>query len=89
VLKTITIRRIPPELARRLEEEAHAEGTSLARTVMRLLLRATGLGGERPGRIRHHELDDLAGTWGSEEAAAFDRATAEQRRIDPDVWSDA
>lgn len=85
-LKAITIRKLPPELARRLEEEARKEGASLAQTVIRLLLKATGLGGGKAGRIRCHDLDELAGTWDPEEAAAFDRAVAEQRPIDPDVW---
>jgi nitric oxide reductase large subunit len=34
----------------------------------------------------HYDLDHLAGTWSEEEAAAFDTALAEQRRIDPELW---
>jgi len=34
----------------------------------------------------HHDLDHLAGTWSDEEAAEFDAALAEQRKIDPELW---
>lgn len=33
----------------------------------------------------HHDLDHLAGTWSDEEAAEFDAALAEQRKIDPEL----
>lgn len=88
--RIITIRDMPEELEKRIEALADEQGTSLAQTVIRLLLRATGLrepGGGRDRPARHHDLDDLAGTWSAEDAAAFDGALAELRRIDPDVWS--
>jgi hypothetical protein len=37
-------------------------------------------------RELHHDLDHLAGTWSDEEAAAFDAALIEQRRVDPELW---
>lgn len=85
-MRTITIRNLPVELRERLEAEANREGTSLAQTVIRLLLQATGLNRSPNRRARHHDLDELAGTWGAEEAAEFDEALAAQRRIDPGVW---
>ena len=33
----------------------------------------------------HHDLDHLAGTWSDEEAAEFDAALAEQRKIEPEL----
>ena len=80
---------MPAELEERIEVMAAEQGASLAQTVIRLLLRATGLrgpDGARGKRERHHDLDDLAGTWSAEEAAVFDGALAAQRRIEPDVW---
>lgn len=87
--RTITIRNMPEELEKRIEAMAAEEGASLAQTVIRLLLRATGLReqsqlGGRPER--HHELDELAGTWSADDAAEFDDALAQLRRIDPEVW---
>jgi len=36
----------------------------------------------------HDDLDHLAGTWSDEEAAEFDAALAEQRKIDPELWEE-
>lgn len=85
-MKTITIRKIPPDLAREIEAKAGREGTSLARAVIRLLLRATGLSPDGERRERWDDLDALAGTWTEDEAAEFDRTLGEQRRVDPEVW---
>lgn len=86
-LKTITIRKIPQDLAEEIEARAEREGTSLAQAVIRLLLRATGLSPDGVRRRRWTDLDELAGTWTTEEAEAFDRAVEDQRPIDPDLWS--
>jgi hypothetical protein len=37
-------------------------------------------------QTRHHDLDDLAGSWSKKEAAEFDNSLAAQRTIDPDLW---
>lgn len=87
--RTITIRNMPADLERRIEALAREQSASLAQTVIRLLLRATGLRGPRGPKgadERHHELDALAGTWSVEDSEEFERALAEQRRIDPTVW---
>lgn len=80
---------MPEKLEERIEAMAAEEGASLAQTVIRLLLRATGLrepGGSGGRQKRHHELDELGGSWSEKDAAEFDRALAELRRIDPEVW---
>jgi hypothetical protein len=87
--RTITIRNLPADLETRIEQMAQEEGASLAQTVIRLLMRATGLHPpeRRDGKPkRHNDLDALAGTWSAEEAVEFERALAAQRTIDPDVW---
>lgn len=84
-MKAITVRNIPPELATILEREARASDTSLNKTVIRLLEKATGLVPRRDRR-RYHDLDDLAGSWTPEEAREFESALADQRRIDPELW---
>lgn len=84
-MKTITLRNLPPDLRRRIEQEAQSTGASYAKTVIRLLRAATGLSGS-PHVARHDDLDDLAGTWSSEEGEAFERVLLEQRTIDPALW---
>ncbi len=82
-MKAVTLRNVPPELADQLEKEAAAAGTSMNKTVIRLLERATGIAGRRR---RHHDLDHLAGSWSAEEAHDFERELARQRRVDPELW---
>lgn len=84
-MKTITLRNVPPDLRRRIEQEARATGASYAKTVIRLLRVATGLSGSRQA-VRHDDLDALAGTWSPEEGQEFERALTEQRTIDPELW---
>lgn len=85
-MKAITLRNLPPEVARRVQERARTRGESLNRAVIGLLQEGLGLapGGKKP-RI-HHDLDFMIGTWTKEEAAEFNRRLAEQRQIDPEMW---
>lgn len=86
-MKAITLRNIPSELARRLEERSEQLGLSLNKTVLRVLEERLIPGSPKPlGARRHDDLDELAGAWSREEAEEFDRALAEQRQIDPELW---
>ena len=85
-MKVITLRSLSPELARRIRQQADEAGTSLARTVITLLEERLGLR-SRPGReVLHNDLDELAGSWTSQEADRFDAVLADQRAIDADLW---
>jgi len=83
-VKPITLRGVSPELERVLRRLAKETGQSLNRIAIGLLERGAGL--ERKPRALHHDLDHLAGSWSAEEADAFDRDLAEQRRVDPELW---
>jgi hypothetical protein len=88
-MKVVTLRKIPPELARRIRRRAEEEGTSASRTVIKLLEEGTGIrpqGTIKKGLSLHHDLDALAGAWTASEAEAFDRALSGQRQIEPDLW---
>ncbi len=84
-MTAITLRNIPAKLRETIERRAGRDGLSLNKTVIHMLEEAAG---QRPAADRelHHDLDHLAGTWSAEEAAAFDAALAEQRRVDPEIW---
>jgi len=85
-VKAITLRNVPPQVAREVEKRAARAGVSLNRAVVELLEEATGHARTRQRGPRYHDLDALAGTWSEEEAREFDASLAEQRTIDPDVW---
>ncbi len=84
-MKPITLRGVSKELERILRRTAAETGESLNRVAIALLERGAGLS-RRPGRVIHHDLDHLAGTWTEEEADAFDAELEQQRRIDAELW---
>jgi hypothetical protein len=85
-MKAITLRNIPPELARRIRSRAVKKQISLNKAVLSLLEEQTGSRAVKSRVQLYHDLDTLAGSWTREEAAAFDRSLAQQRKIDPEVW---
>lgn len=85
-MKTITLRNLSPELARLVRRRAQERGTSLARAVVGLLEERLGIRGGGAAPAVHDDLDALAGSWTDEEAACFEKALAEQRPIDPELW---
>lgn len=86
-MKAITLRNLPPELARTIRQKAEEQGTSINKAVIKLLEEGTGVRDKKKGKKRLHDsLDNLAGSWTEEEAAEFEKALAAQRTIDPDLW---
>jgi hypothetical protein len=82
----ITVRNLPPELARLIRQKAKQEGISLNRAVIRLLEEATGLGRQGRKEVFHDDLDALAGSWTKEDADEFDAFLREHRTIDSEMW---
>jgi len=76
-----TIRNIPREIDQALRKKAKAEGKSLNQAAVDALKRGLNLG-EEP--VVHRDLDFLIGTW--VEDPEFDKAIADQRRIEPEMW---
>ena len=84
-MKAITLRNIPPELQKAIREKARRKRISANRAVLELLQeRVGGTGGTR--KTVHTDLDDLAGSWTTAEAKAFEKALRLQRRVDDDLW---
>lgn len=84
-MKTITARKIPPDVARAVRKKAKREQLSLNKAVVRLLEEATGVS-RNHALVTHDDLDGFFGTWSHEEARAFDAVLREQREIDPEMW---
>ena len=84
--KAVTLRSLSPELAQELRRRASQSGQSMNKTIGAVLEEA--LLGPRPKAAEtvHHDLDWFFGSWSKEEAAEFDRALAEQRVIEPELW---
>lgn len=85
-MKAITLRNLPPDVARAVQQRAKQKKTSVNKAVIELLEESVGGKGKKKSPVRYHDLDHLAGTWTKEEAAAFEVLIAEQRTIDPELW---
>jgi hypothetical protein len=84
-MKTITVRGVDPELDRAIKSRAEGDSISVNQWVLKILKKATGMEKE-PLFRKHHDLDELAGGWTKEDAAAFQKNTQIFERIDEDVW---
>jgi hypothetical protein len=85
-MKAVTLRSLPPHVAEAIRKEANRKGMSLNKAVISLLENRVGAREKKIRQTRHHDLDDLAGSWSKQEAAEFDKSLADQRTIDPDLW---
>ena len=77
--KQITVRDVPPELARRIARLADARDQSINTTVIQLLERATGIDGRR-------ERLALYTTWTDEDVKDLEAALRLGRTIDEELW---
>lgn len=85
-MKAITLRNLPPNIARTVQQRAKQKKTSVNKAVIELLEESTEGKTQKKASVRYHDLDELTGTWTNEEAAEFDKLIAEQRTVDPDLW---
>ncbi len=84
-MNAITVRNLPPEVAKAVKEKARKEKLSLNKAVVRLLEEATGVEKGRK-KVIYHDLDRFAGTWSEAEYQEFREAMKEHRQIDPEMW---
>ena len=82
-MNAITVRNLPPAVAKAVREKARKERLSLNKAVARLLEEAAGA--EPVKKVVRHDLDRFFGTWTKKEADACDEALREQRQIDPEM----
>ena len=86
-MKAITLRNIPPDVARALQRRARESGKSYNQTVLALLTEALGLLPGAKQRVRHADLDHLIGSWSAARARELDASIAAQRRTDEELWT--
>ncbi len=84
-MKPLTLRNVPPDVERAIRRRARERGLSLNKAIITLLEGDEGTHARRKGVV-YHDLDYLAGTWSAKDAAEFDAALEEQRRIDEELW---
>lgn len=77
-----TLRNVPRHVDRALRETAREQHKSLNQVAIEVLARGLGLAGEP---VKQRDLSDVAGSWVHD--PEIEKALAEQRRIDPELWS--
>jgi len=85
-MKAITLRNLPPKIARTVQQRAKQRKTSVNKAVIELLEESTGDKAKKKTPVRYDDLDHLTEIWTDEEATEFERLIAEQRTIDPGLW---
>jgi hypothetical protein len=84
-MNAITVRNLPPAVAKAVKAKAHKEKLSLNKAIVRLLEEASGADAGKKWAV-HHDLDHRAGTWSEAEHQEFMATLGEQRPIDPEMW---
>ena len=77
--RQLTVRGVSEELSRRLARISRERGQSLNTTALEILEAAVGVDQRRARLARY-------ATWSRADRADFDRALADQRVIDDDLW---
>ena len=77
--RQITVRQLPEDLHRRLEEVSRSRGLSMNQTVLSILESALSTS-ERRRRLERYA------TWTREDLDKFEAALAAQRRVDDEAW---
>lgn len=85
-MKAITLRNLPPEVAKTVQQRAKQKRTSVNKAVIELLEELAGGNAKKKETVRYHDLDHLIGTWTKKEAEEFDKIIKSFRTIDPDLW---
>jgi len=84
-MRTITLRKVPPEVMRKILERAKERDSSLAKAVVSLLEERLGQVAQSHERS-YHDLDRLSGSWSKSEADEFSGFLDDQRTIDDESW---
>ena len=84
-MATITLHDIDDRISAALKEKARKEGTSVNALMLKLLKESLGID-KKKRSVVYDDLDHLAGTWSSKDAAEFERATAVFEKVDEEMW---
>ena len=77
---TISLRNLPPEVQKAIEETSRREGISLNKATIRLLEASL----RKPAK--NSDFDEFFGVWSPDEADRFDAVLRQTRQIDPADW---
>ncbi len=83
-IKALTIRKLPDRVADAVHKRAEESHLSFSRALISLLEDRM----KEPGKIKKkRDLSYIAGSWSDEEAKEFNEVLADQRKVDPGMWT--
>lgn len=85
-MSNLSLRGVDPAVMAELKALAGKENASVNALVLRLIDRGLGRIPAKSTRLRHDDLDALAGCWSAKDSAAFEKVTGSFRQIEPALW---
>lgn len=77
---TISLRNLPADVQKAIEDTSRREGISLNKATIRLLESSL----RKP--LKNNDFDEFSGVWSQAEADQFDQALRQMRQVDPVDW---
>jgi ribosomal protein S24E len=87
MMKTITVRRIEPSLAKKLKQVANKEGKSVNQLVIETIKQYLGMKKERRFTVVYHDMDHIFGRWSEEEFEQIQGKIDSERKVEKELWS--
>jgi ribosomal protein S24E len=87
MMKTITVRRLEPSLAKKLKQVANKEGKSVNQLVIETIKQYLGMKKERRFTVVYHDMDHIFGRWSEEEFEQIQGKIDSERKVDKELWS--
>jgi ribosomal protein S24E len=87
MMKTITVKRIEPSLAKKLKQEANKEGKSVNQLVIETIKQYLGMKKEKRFTVVYHDMDHIFGRWSEEEFEQIQGKIDSERKVEKELWS--
>ncbi|MDL1958035.1 MAG: toxin-antitoxin system HicB family antitoxin [Deltaproteobacteria bacterium] len=87
MMKTITVRRIEPSLAKKLKQVANKEGKSVNQLVIETIKQYLGMKKEKRFTVVYHDMDHIFGRWSEEEFEQIQGKIDSERKVEKELWS--
>ena len=87
MMKTITVRRLEPSLAKKLKQVANREGKSVNQLVIDTIKQYLGMKKEKRFTVVYHDMDHIFGRWSDEEFEQIQGKIDSERKVEKELWA--
>ena len=87
MMKTITVRRLEPSLAKKLKQVANKEGKSVNQLVIDTIKQYLGMKKEKRFTVVYHDMDHIFGRWSEEEFEEIQGKIDLERKVEKELWA--